>query len=182
MSKFDVSISYYGQEKVLKTDLVSDLTMLLQTCIDSIPSKEIVRISHFKYDGYTVDGLKGELLTKAEIICLKNHFLDAKTDVDIVKVLGTIHCIGISEHSNICELLEESLPNVKGVHISGSDLKARQIQFEDYKNSVKAEVEKNQLLTVAFDAIDWDFACSNYFAKVQMDYFADAVLFFTKQA
>ena len=66
--------------------------------------------------------------------------------------------------------------------ISGSDLKARQIQFEDYKNSVKAEVEKNQLLTVAFDAIDWDFACSNYFAKVQMDYFADAVLFFTKQA
>jgi len=180
MSKFDISVSYYGQDKVLKTDSISDFTLLLETCIHSIPSTEIVHISHLKYDGCKVDGLNDEALSKAEIISLKNHLINAESDVEIAKVLGTIHCGGESEYLDIHQLLEQELPKVKGVYISSSDIKARQMQFEDYKNSVKAEVEKNPLLTIAFDAIDWDLARSHYFAKVRMDYFANAILFIEK--
>lgn len=182
MSKFDISISYCGHEKVLKTDSFSDFTLLLETCIHSIPSSEIVYISHLKYDGYTVDGLNDESLSKAEIIGLKNHLLNAQSEVEIAKVLGTIHCVGTSEYLNIHELLENELPKVKGVYITGSDLKARQMQFDEYKKSVKCDVEKNPNLAIAFDAIDWDLARSHYFAKVRMDYFANAVIFIQKNS
>lgn len=179
MEKFNLSISYNGKNKVLLSDLVSELYDFLDTCIHSIPSQEVVHFKHFKFNGCSVDGLFDHYLTRQEVVELKN-LLNTDSELDVVKVLGTIHCSENRDILGISHVLEHELPKLKGAYISGSDIKARQMHFEEYKQTVKDEVSKNPLLTVAFDAIDWDLARSHYFAKVRMDYFADAVLFFAK--
>lgn len=179
MSKFDVSISYCGHYKVLKTDSIADLILFLETCIHSIPTSEVVHFKHLKFDGFSVDGLCDDYLSRKEVVGLKNH-LNVETDVEISKVLGVIHCVGNSEYLDIHDLLEQELPKVKGAYISGSDIKARQEHFDEYKQAVLTEIDKNPLLKVAFDTVDWDLARSFYFAKVRMDYFANAVLFIQK--
>ncbi len=176
MKKISLSITYRNQNQELHTESSSALVEFLECCIHSISSAESVNFNKFLFDGCAVSGLNNALLNRGEVVALKNA-LNTENELEIYKLLGALHCSDDPESLNIVDLLETESKKVKGVYLSNSDLKAKQQHFDELKRRIVDGLKDVPNIIDIRNKIDWDGIREDYFSKVKMDYFGQAVLF-----
>lgn len=93
MSILNIVINH-RDKTTASTTTISGLVNLLDSISNTIAGFENVEFKSFKLENYAVSGLDQTVISKAELIALKNHLKDLKDDdlAGLNRILGAIHC------------------------------------------------------------------------------------------
>lgn len=150
-----------------------DAIRFLQERIDFMATAHNLNVVHFKYLGYKVNHLVDSVLSKEELIILKNQLISAEDENAVHRLIGQIHINTNGLHgeaeNTVIDAVEEK-----------SDLVAKNIHFEKHLQEVKHAMEKNPLLAPYSGNLIVDTMKKKYFRNVSMDYFGPLILFVRK--